>query len=204
MLFSLIFRPDWALLRRGERTDTDTDSTSSERVSRFDSRAKPRSEGSVEKILAKSAVIEGEDRESPNDLAVDRDKVRHVPSDQTGTGVVDEVFIEKSETVENQTAVRKFPLSANGDLYREQDSTDKEFSDTVSDRVDRSSMEFLSASDTSDMPERSKGDDELRRMATPDSEQSVASSGVSDGTRKRRKDKSSLRKSKLNESSDGK
>ena len=114
------------------------------------------------------------------------------------------MFSKIGENVENQTGVS----------YREQKSSDRDFSDTVSDRVTHSSMELLSASDTSDLPDRrqhdilsgdGKGDNEVyNRLATPESDLSAASSSVSEGARKRRKDKSSLRKSKLNESSDGK
>lgn len=112
------------------------------------------------------------------------------------------MFSKIGENVENQTGVS----------YREQKSSDRDFSDTVSDRVTHSSMELLSASDTSDLPDRrqhdilsgdGKGDNEVyNRLATPESDLSAASSSVSEGARKRRKDKSSLRKSKLNESSD--
>ena len=166
-------------------------------------------------------MLEDKKREYPNDSGVDKDKVRQIPTDskaqsehQTGTDVIDEIPIAKSENVENQTVVpeiRKSP-SADGVLYRKQDSSEKEFSDTVSDLAAHSSMELLS--DTSDFSDRrryeilssdAKGDyEEAKRMATPESDQSVASSTLSEGSRKKRKDKSSLRKSKLNESSDGK
>lgn len=73
--------------------------------------------------------------------------------------------------------------------------------------ADVSQTEFVSgmASDMSDLLERRRfimREGEPQRMGT-DSDQS-ASSAMSEGSRKRRKDKSSMRKSKLNESSDGK
>ena len=59
-------------------------------------------------------------------------------------------------------------------------------------------------SDTSEMSEKRRfvsRSEDVHRIS--DSDQSISSSVTSDSSRKRRKDKSSLRKSKLNESSDG-
>lgn len=60
-------------------------------------------------------------------------------------------------------------------------------------------------SDTSDVSDRKRfitREGESSRLVS-DSDQSI-SSAMSEGSRKRRKDKSSMRKSKLNESNDGK
>ena len=149
----------------------------------------------------KASGIVDKSRTTPNDIVVD--KIRNVPNEpQTGSSVTDEVFGKVGENVENQTGFRDRIESSDKDLW-----------DTVSDIVTqtRSSMDLLSASDTSDFLDRKQqGDDEkeggeaTKRLATPESELSAASSSISDGARRRRKDKSSLRKSKLNESSDGK
>ena len=143
-------------------------------------------------------MIADKSRTTPNDTA--EGKIRSVPNDsQTGPDVTDEVFGKIGENVENQTGFRD-----------RVESSGMDFSDTVSDRVTHSSMDLLSASDTSDFPDRrlqgdrKEGSEAYKRLATPESDLSAASSSISDGARKRRKDKSSLRKSKLNESSDGK
>ena len=148
----------------------------------------------------KASGIVDKSRTAPNDTVVD--KVRSVPNEsQTGSSVTDEVFGKVGENVENQTGFRDRIESSDKDLW-----------DTVSDIVTQtqSSMDLLSASDTSDFLDRQlqddakEGSEATKRLATPESELSAASSSISDGARRRRKDKSSLRKSKLNESSDGK
>ena len=171
---------------------------------------------------------EDKHREAPNDSEVDKDKIRVIPTvsldrdkdkirliptdSKTGTSVSGETVIVNSENVDNQSVPPSYPAT-DGMLYREHDSMEKDVSDSLSDLLaGNSSMELLS--DTSDFSDHKRfeiisldktGDYEtLKRMATPESESSVASSNLSEGSRKRRKDKSSLRKSKLNESTDGK
>ena len=79
----------------------------------------------------------------------------------------------------------------------------------VSDHLAEASQSEITSgmtSDASDFSERRRfvtRDTDIHRHGT-DSDQSASSSAMSEGSRKRRKDKSSMRKSKLNESSEGK
>lgn len=118
-----------------------------------------------------------------------------------------ECFDNKQKDDEHQSiiaaaGIEKSSASVSEMLYGA--SNRKETHESV---ADVSQTEFASgmASDMSDLLERRRfvtREGEPPRVGT-DSDQS-ASSAMSEGSRKRRKDKSSMRKSKLNESSDGK
>lgn len=80
-----------------------------------------------------------------------------------------------------------------------------EVQDTVTELSQGEVASSGMASDTSDFSEHRRfisREGEWQRMGT-DSDQSASSSLLSEGSRKRRKDKSSMRKSKLNEASEG-
>lgn len=103
------------------------------------------------------------------------------------------------------TGIGKTSPSVSEMLYGE--DVGKETYDSVSELSQPTELGSGMASDASDMSERrrfvSRGDD-VPRVPISDSDQSV-SSAMSDSSRKKRKDKSSMRKSKLNEgAADGK
>ncbi|XP_052813191.1 uncharacterized protein LOC128240559 isoform X3 [Mya arenaria] len=118
-------------------------------------------------------------------------------SDQTG-------FIESTRLAEqNKNQSGRWRDSASVSEFFYSDPIQQEALDSVSE-LSHSEIASGVTSDTSEMSDRrrfiSRGEEGPR---VSDSDQSVTSSSVaSDGGRKRRKDKSSMRKSKLNESAD--
>ncbi|XP_053386334.1 uncharacterized protein LOC123538762 isoform X4 [Mercenaria mercenaria] len=116
-----------------------------------------------------------------------------------------EQFDKKQKEDEHKSiiasGIQKSSASVSEMLYGE--NIRKEASDSFTE-VNQTELSGGMASDMSDLMERRRfvtREADTHRMGT-DSDQSASSSAMSEGSRKRRKDKSSMRKSKLNESSE--